>query len=159
LSCLNNRQGLKIRAIGQIPSGYEDYAAKTLPRLESLGVEVILNRGAEDVSGMLCRTRVAFLPFPDGMSRRRSSAIAAMGNGALLVTRASEAEKEFFTTICAMPKAGSDFSGLLSNVLEDYDSYESIRRAGQEFAQSLSWGSVARGYVQVFDKLVELKNE
>jgi glycosyltransferase involved in cell wall biosynthesis len=154
LSRLGVRQKLRIRAIGQIAPGYEDYAAEILPQLEALGIEVVLNRSSEDVSQVLSRTRVAFLPFPDGMSRRRSSALAAMGNGALLLTTVARTETELFRRICAMPANGSDLCELLTDVLENYDSYDSIRRAGQEFAQSISWDSVAVAYVEVVDRLL-----
>lgn len=155
LSCLSIRKKLRIRVIGQIAPGYEAYANETLPRLESLGIEIVLNKSPEDVSEMLSRARVAFLPFPDGMSRRRGSALAAMGNGALLVSTTAQTETELFTEICVMPAGGSSLCELLVDVLDNYDSYSSIRRAGQAYAQAISWSTVADSYIKVAGNLTK----
>ncbi len=153
LSLLRNRNELRIRVIGQIAPGYEVYATEILSRIGSLGIEIVLNKSAEDVSEMLSRTRVALLPFPDGMSRRRGSALAAMGNGALLVTTAAQMEAELFTGICVMPAQGSSLCELLEVVLNNYNSYNAIRRAGQAYAQAISWSSVADRYMGIVDDL------
>jgi len=155
LSSLSNRQRLRIRAIGQVLPGYESYAAKILPQLEQLGIDVVLNRSAEDVSEMLSRSRIAFLPFPDGMSRRRGSALAAMGNGALLVTTTAMQDNDIYSSICAMPTTELDMTQLLKDALANYDSYHSIRAAGQEFARSISWSNVADEYIKIIDKVAE----
>ena len=154
LSSVTTGKELRIRVIGQIAPGYEGYAAQILPQLRALGVQIILDRSAEDVSQMLSRARIALLPFPDGMSRRRGSALASMGNGALLVTTAAQMEVDLFRGICAMPASGATLCELLVEVLEHYDSYDSIRRAGQAFAQSISWSGVADEYIKVVSKLL-----
>jgi glycosyltransferase involved in cell wall biosynthesis len=147
------RPALRIRVIGEVSPGYESYASEMIPRLEALGAEILLNRSAGEVSELLSRAKIALLPFPDGMSRRRGSALAAMGNGALVVTNAGSAETDLFRNVCAMPADNSSLLEVLSNALEHYDSYESIRCAGQEFARSNSWDGIGKTYVSVFERL------
>jgi len=152
-SPLAQQRGLKVRAIGQIPAGYEDYAEKILRELNDHGIDTVLDRNPEEVATILCRTRIALLPFPDGMSGRRTTALAAMGNGALLVTLESRDDPEFFRTVCLMSPDESKLASLVADAMKNPDRYESVRAAGQQFARSISWGKVATGYFEVFERL------
>jgi glycosyltransferase involved in cell wall biosynthesis len=153
VSALPGRAAYRVRAIGQVPSGYEDYAKKLIPELEEAGISVEQGRSAEEVAEILCRTRIALLPFPDGMSRRRGTALAAMGNCALLVTLDARSEFDFFRRVCVMVPDESKLAELVADALENPDRYEPIRAAGQEFARSVSWSAVADGYLEVFERL------
>jgi glycosyltransferase involved in cell wall biosynthesis len=153
VSALAEHSALRVRAVGQIPRGYEGYAEQILGRLKDCGVEIELDRSAEEVASILCRTRIALLPFPDGMSRRRGTALAAMGNGALLITLASRDDSDFFRKICAMAANASNLTEVVADALNHPDRYESVRAAGQEFARSVSWSAVAEGYLEVFERL------
>ena len=150
---LASRRTLITRVVGQIVSGYEKYAAEILDRLKSLGAEIILGRTPEEVSLLLSRARVALLPFPDGMSSRRGAALAAMGNGALLVTTTSADEPEMFKGICLMGATEEELAVATLRALECRDADESIRRAGQIFARDLSWSSVGSSYMAVINRL------
>jgi len=86
------------------------------------------------------------------MSLRRGSALAAMGNGALLVTTPATTEKELLQKICVM---SADDDGLIGAVLRALDSdaaFEVIRRAGQEFARTTSWAAVTASYITVMNR-------
>ena len=152
-SALAGQGALRVRAIGQIPAGYEVYAEKVLRELKARGIDTELNRSAEEVAAMLCRTRIALLPFPDGMSRRRGTALAAMGNGALLITLKAKEEQDFFGKICIMAPDESKLAELVADALKNPGLYEPVRTAGQEFARSVSWSRVADCYIEVFERL------
>lgn len=153
VSALPDREELRVRVVGQVPSRYRDYANQIIPELERAGIDVELDRSAAEVAAVLCRTRIALLPFPDGMSRRRGTALAAMGNGALLVTLESKTDPEFFRQVCVMSRDESELAGIVADALRNPGRYESVRAAGQEFARSVSWEAVATGYLEVFDRL------
>jgi len=152
-SALGGQDGVRVRVIGQIPAGYEDYARSILQELKNLGIDTQLDRSAEEVANILRRTRIALLPFPDGMSRRRSTALAAMGNGALLITLEAREDRELFEKICMMSQDEGGLMELVARALKDPDGCESIRVAGQSFARSASWSGVAEGYLRVFKQV------
>jgi len=147
------RDNLKIQVIGQIMPGEEAYVAGMLERFESLGAEIILGRSASEVSCLLSQARIAVLPFPDGMSLRRGSALAAMGNGALLLTTFSSTDAAVLEGKCLMARNTVDLRVLLNRVLDDYYSYDSIRIAGRELARSFSWDRVLAAYVNVIEAI------
>jgi glycosyltransferase involved in cell wall biosynthesis len=111
------------------------------------------NKSAEDVSQLLSRTKVALLPFPDGVTLRRGTALASMGNGALLVTRASSNQHPDFDRVCVAVPVSVEISDVLPRILERYEEYESIRVAGVEFARSFTWRNIAVSYIDVLKKV------
>jgi glycosyltransferase involved in cell wall biosynthesis len=148
---IGSRRRITIRMIGQIVPGYEDYASGILERLKFLGVEVILNRPANEVSTLLAHAKIALLPFPDGMSLRRGTALAAMGNGSLLVTRVPANRSNEFTGICLMAHDSTELCDLTTKALDNYEIYNTIRLSGQHLARSLSQESIASSYLHLIE--------
>jgi len=153
VSSIRTTSTYNVTVIGQLVAGFEKYAAKVLSQLENIGARVILNKSAEDVSEILSRTKVALLPFPDGVTRRRGTALASMGNGALLVTRAATTRQPEFDDICIAVPAGSAIDSVLLTILEHYHDYDPIRLAGQQFARSFSWNAIACSYIDLLRKV------
>jgi glycosyltransferase involved in cell wall biosynthesis len=58
--------------------------------VQDLGVELYTGLSSDDVSRLLQTATIAFLPFPDGISEKRGSALACMKHGLVMVTRHSE---------------------------------------------------------------------
>lgn len=77
---------LKIALIGQCPPGFENYTEQQLAICKSLRVDLMLDLPSDRVSQALSCVKVVYLPFPDGISERRGTALAAMANGALVLT-------------------------------------------------------------------------
>jgi glycosyltransferase involved in cell wall biosynthesis len=150
MRAVTRQKGIRIRAVGQIVPKYDSYAANVVRQFRELGAEVILDADADHVSEALSRSRIAFLPFPDGMSQRRGSALAAMGNGALVVTSASANEPDRYRDTCAIPGDDITFDQFLLRVLDHYDDYQPIRNAGLQYARSISWEGVSLAYNDLF---------
>ena len=153
VQAIMEQRRITVRVIGQTVRGYEEYASVILERLKFLGVEVILNRPANEVSTLLAHAKIALLPFPDGMSLRRGTALAAMGNGALLVTRVPVNGSDEFTDICLMAHDPPELCDLTMKALDDYEAYNTIRVSGQNFAQSFTQESIASSYVHLLEHI------
>ncbi|QNI31573.1 glycosyltransferase family 1 protein [Alloacidobacterium dinghuense] len=149
----DRRDLLRVQVIGQIMPGSEEYATGIIERFKALGIEVVLDRPADEVSTLLARARVALLPFPDGMSLRRGSALAAMGNGALLLTTWSFTEAALLEGKCLMARTASDLYRVLVDALDNYSSYDRVRISGQDLARSFSWERVLSAYIQTINSL------
>lgn len=149
---LSSRPELVTRVIGQLVPGYEQYASAILDRLRNVGAEIILGKTVDEVSQLLCRARVALLPFPDGMSLRRGSALAAMGNGALLITTPATSEAEVMKGICVMSATEDGLAAAVLRAVDGDPSLEAIRLAGQDFARNTSWSTVTSSYAKVMNR-------
>lgn len=156
VSRVRKERPIKVRVIGQLVSGYESYSEEILRRLKSEGAELILNKNAEEVSNLLSRTRVVLLPFPDGMSPRRSSALAAMGNGALLVTTPPPAQFADLRSHCVSATDTATLAGAIQSAIDHPENYEETRKSGQAFARNIQWPNIAQQYQGIANKLVKL---
>lgn len=77
---------IKIAVIGQILPEFETYFNSLLERHNLLDVDLQQNKTVDEVADLLNATKIVFLPFPDGMSERRGSFLAAISNGSLVVS-------------------------------------------------------------------------
>jgi glycosyltransferase involved in cell wall biosynthesis len=80
------RPDLKLFIMGKIQATHEVYAARIMAQAQSVGIAAILNQEEQVVADTLAQTKIVFLPFPDGISERRGSFLAAIKNGCLIVT-------------------------------------------------------------------------
>ena len=72
--------------IGQIPKGYEDYVQSLKQYSFGANIQWIHNLSEVQVADYLSNCKIAFLPFPDGVSERRGSFLAALNNEVIPVT-------------------------------------------------------------------------
>jgi glycosyltransferase involved in cell wall biosynthesis len=77
---------LKIFIMGKIQAAHEAYATQIIAQAQSAGIVSIVNQEEQVVADILAQTKLVFLPFPDGISERRGSFLAAIKNGCLVVT-------------------------------------------------------------------------
>jgi glycosyltransferase involved in cell wall biosynthesis len=149
-------QSVVVRVVGQMGGGYEAYSLGIVDKMTAMGVELVLNRDSDEVSSLLSRSRLALLPFPDGLSFRRSSALAAMGNGALLVTTPPAHDAEILSNLCVSAKGADGLLNAVIDALNHPEKYEAQRTSGQAFARSIQWRAVARSYQEIADRLSKL---
>jgi len=75
-----------IRAYSSIPARNESYASSILRQGRDLGIDWQVNRSLAEVSTGLLSSKYAYLHFPDGVSDRRSSFVAALTHGLVVLT-------------------------------------------------------------------------
>jgi len=72
---------------GQVPPMFADYYRKIENLCIRTGIQLRINLDQTEVSELLNDSKVAYLPFPDGISERRSSVLASFINGVIIVTK------------------------------------------------------------------------
>lgn len=72
--------------MGQSLPSYEVYLNKLRSEYSSLDIKWMINQNKEEVSRILSLSKVCFLPFPDGLSERRGSFLAALLNQSIILT-------------------------------------------------------------------------
>ena len=82
--------GVACVLIGQVPAGFKSFAESIVAQCEALGVEVKLGLSDSDAAETLANVKAVYLPFPDGVSERRGTAMAALANGAMVLTTTGE---------------------------------------------------------------------
>lgn len=152
----NIQPNLKIALIGQRPIGFEAYASKQLTICRRLNVDLMLDLPSEIVANALSCVKVVYLPFPDGISERRGTALASMANGALVLTIAGKNTTEALTQAVSLVPSNATSFEVASRLQELIELPEAAQHKLREKAhaylrQSIpqSWNEVALGYVEV----------
>ncbi|MDR3739244.1 MAG: hypothetical protein P4L40_09515 [Terracidiphilus sp.] len=139
--------------IGKIAPGKADYCKTLMDSSRPYGVRWILDRDANEVSELLSRAGLAYLPFPDGASERRGSLKAALVAGIPCITRCTEqTSQELFEAVtpAATPLAAVDLAVRLMAAIEDR---RRLSRNALEYSKQFSWEKIAESHMQMYEEL------
>ena len=127
-----------------------DYLAEMQRRLAGTRTEWLLDRGDDEAADLLAGASAAYLPYPDGVSERRGSLIAALGNGVPVVTTHGEfepadiGETVLFAADAAQAEARID-------ALFDAPAHEAdVRRRSAAYVRKYSWDRIAQAYQAIY---------
>jgi glycosyltransferase involved in cell wall biosynthesis len=136
-----------IALVGQTPPQFKSYCEAIVHEAESLGIAVHLNEPVDRVARILSSSVAAILPFPDGISLRRGSALAAMANGALVITTKPYPGSEVFEDLAVCCGSTDELAEAIDAVHRDATRWTDRREAAMVYANSSSWPAVAASYV------------
>lgn len=142
----------KIAFVGAVPMNYKAYALLIMDKLKHLRVEVFIDMNPEAVSQVLSSSRFCVLPFEDGISERRGSALAAMGNGCIVVGKKSvkNTPNTLPTNSVLYGVDNRDIANIVSCYSNEVTMYK--RSVAQEHIRSLSWDTLAALHLNFLDR-------
>lgn len=132
--------------IGYVPETDKSYANSIIAQCSKYNCELLLNKSAGEISAYLAESDMAILPYPDGISERRGTALAAMLNRALVFSFRGKFSAEFEN----ITVLGHDKYDLLNNILNYFNQAESffqINDKAHEYAEKRNWQSIAQLYI------------
>lgn len=126
----------------------ENYFKECKVKSLELNIKIYEGLPEEKVGDILSRSRVAFLPFPDGATLRRGSLIACLGNGVEVITYKNKLTKdnEFLNARVWFSQNVNDSYNFLKKILEK-NLYKKI-----EIEDSFSWKSILEKIKEIFEK-------
>lgn len=113
-------------------------------------IRLRLNLPPEDVSEALNAATIALLPFPDGISNKRGSALACLDHGVSVLTTHSRLTPEWLTQVTHPVSSPEDAAGLVSRIMGG----EVMRsRAADILAREMharDWKEIAREHLRIY---------
>jgi glycosyltransferase involved in cell wall biosynthesis len=143
---------LKVYIMGQIQPEYQDYYNSIIGTSdEKDSIELLLNKDADEVASILANTKLMYLPFPDGVSERRGSFLAAIKNLCLILTTKGIFTTEAHDDICYYTnkdEAKNKITEILS--LPANEQIEKQNKISDFLKKEIpqSWSEVAKSYNQ-----------
>lgn len=143
-------QHKKILIIGQVLNEYKEYANKIEKECINKNICFMYNKEIKEVSNLLNKTKIAFLPFPDGVSERRGTLLAALSNGTAVITYKGKFSTKSLIKTCFITnkeRASKDISNLLKEL--DNNQYSKIQAMNKEYLNSEiphSWKDIVNMY-------------
>ncbi len=146
--------GERITLMGGTQERWSSYVRKlralaaTLPIDWAIGVP---DRGAAEV---LARTLVAYLPFPDGASHRRTSLIAALCHGAAIVTTRGPQTPPQLGEVVEFASSPSEALTVIQALLTDADRRRMLSARALLYATRFSWDAIAQEHIRLYGSLI-----
>ena len=145
------QQGKRVYVMGQVQPEFTSFHQPLLRELEQKGITYFGNKSQKEVAEMLADTKIMYLSYPDGLSERRGSFLAAVTNGAAVVSTngafTSQRQKEYFPLIPAVEAFAK-----ICVWLEDNRWLEKQQQNSLEYAQSdipKSWEQIVEDYRRI----------
>ena len=146
---------LRFRVLGAVPAGHRAYCR----RLQASCADLLqltweLERSQTEVAAALAAADFAYLPYPDGASERRSSLLAALGNGTLVVTRCGA---QMPAPLAAAVSFAEDPGAALARLLtlrEDAAARQRQRQAAYDWARLRDWDAIAIQHRRLYQRIL-----
>jgi glycosyltransferase involved in cell wall biosynthesis len=133
--------------IGQNLSQYQPYLKKLQTKSEN--IDYILNGAAPETADMLCECKIIYLPFPDGVSSRRGSLMAASLNGCVIVTTYSSDKltNDIFEKYCYLVNSEDEAKSVIERLLNQGDFLD---KEVTKLMNLFSWEEISRKHFDVY---------
>jgi glycosyltransferase involved in cell wall biosynthesis len=139
--------------IGKAHPRHVAYAKSLMESSLAYRLHWILDRSPEEVSDLLSRTRLAYLPFPDGASERRGSLKAAFTSGLPCITTRSEQTPEELTGSVVFAAAPADALEVALRLMAATEEREHLSQGALKYSQRFRWERIAEAHVRLYQEL------
>jgi glycosyltransferase involved in cell wall biosynthesis len=146
--------GLNVRIVGTVLPGFEDYYAQLREEARDLAVEWVLDLNGEPLSLALAETEIAYQPFPDGASERRSSLIAMLENRAAIITTRGPHTPAAMEEAVQFAGSPAEAVALAEDMFHNPERMEASLLGAAEYAVKFSWDSIAAEHMRIYERLV-----
>jgi glycosyltransferase involved in cell wall biosynthesis len=148
---------LKVRVIGKAPLRSVDYLERL--RLETAHLPMIwdLDLSEEQVAEKLADASIAYLPYPDGASERRTTLKAALLNGvAVLTTRSSQTCHSLGRSVkfCA---TAQEALAVVCHLLQHTEEITRMAAAAVYSGKMYAWERIAELHLRVYQGALSRK--
>jgi glycosyltransferase involved in cell wall biosynthesis len=159
LSRLIKSAGLsfKVRVIGKAPLRYADYLARLRSETTDLPIIWDLDLSEEQVAERLAQASIAYLPFPDGASERRTTLKAALLNGvAVLTTRSGQTPHSLERAVRFCTSAEEVLSAIC-HLFHHTEEMERMAVAATSLGRRYTWERIAGLHLRVYQSVLRRK--
>ncbi|HEX9464982.1 MAG TPA: glycosyltransferase family 4 protein [Alphaproteobacteria bacterium] len=144
----------RFRMIGSAIPGQQEYLATLRRSTANLPIDWQLDMAPDRVAVALSTATLAYLPYPDGVSARRGSLLAAMGNGLPIVTSSGAACPPELKEIVHLVHGTSEALGRVDAIVRAPALARRMRRAGTTFAARFGWDSIAQKHAAIYERVL-----
>lgn len=110
-----------------------------------------LNLPPEEVSTELYQSQAALLPFPDGISEKRGSAIACLEHGVAVLTKHSEKSPQWLKDSTHSVETAEQAASLIEEIIKAPSGEKSATL--QEELQKRTWPNIAEEHMRLYQSV------
>jgi glycosyltransferase involved in cell wall biosynthesis len=148
-----NNLNWELLAIGRIFPGQEAYAQSLMASLAACRVQLILDRSADEVSDLLSKAGLAYLPFPDGASERRGSLKAALAGGVPCITTSSAQTPLELAQSVMLATSPFEAVEIARRLMASETERSRLSQRATEYARQFAWETIAALHINMYREL------
>lgn len=143
--------GLQCMIMGGMRNPEHPFSKEVVDAANAHGIETLFNAPDADISAVLGETRYAYLPFPDGLSEKRGSALACMAHGVNVLTTHTHKTPDWMAAATAGCKTPAEAFAVLKSgwVL---DAAAKARLAAE--LDRRTWPAIAAEHMRLYREIV-----
>lgn len=145
---------INVRIIGLPDPRYSKYLEDLQKRTKELPVIWDIGLAAADVADLLARSKIAYVPYPDGASERRSSLLALLANGVATITTHGKQTPAKFNRVVEFAQSPAQALRIIERFFGEKKYMVDLAKKGQKYAQNLSWEAIAYKHVEIYKSII-----
>jgi glycosyltransferase involved in cell wall biosynthesis len=144
----------RFEIVGATHPRFDLYYKSLKQSAEGLPITWHLDLPAEQVAMRLASLRFAYMPYPDGASERRASLLAALGNGAVVITTQVLQTTDELSAVVRFASDPSQALSLLDRLASDAEQTDILSITGRKYASQFSWRSIAQAHRRLYEQIL-----
>jgi glycosyltransferase involved in cell wall biosynthesis len=141
--------------MGSVTDANNPVVRMIMEQKQGLGLEIIQNASAERVSEELLKSTVALLPYPDGISEKRGTALACLEHGVIVVTRHSSKSPQWLIKATVPYQSVREAVTVLEQILNDKDPFRPDQNLLAAELAKTKWENIAKTHTALYESLAE----
>ena len=152
---IGSKRQFSFHILGSAPAAHQQYM-KDLQQGAPDSVRWSIDLEFTQVSEILAHSFAAYLPFPDGVSERRGSMLAALTNGLPVISTIGVATPQEMLPL-VLPSTSSDEAlSILDGLVNDPERHASLCAGSRIHAARYTWSSIAAQHVLAYQEALRL---
>lgn len=137
--------------MGKIVSGFEDFSKKIISEFSKNNIKVYIDKNEKEVSEILSDTKCMYLIYPDGVSFRRGTLLASLGNGSEVITKRNKNENVELSKLCHyIDEIDENF--IKSILLSKYE-MKNQKKIRDKLLKRFSWDKIAEQHKKFYNSM------
>lgn len=141
---------VRVRIVGALMPKWEGYYERLRSRAAGLSIEWHIGLDNQLLSAMLAESTLAYLPFPDGASERRSSLIAMLMNQSCVLTTIGPHTPADMLN-CVIPvQSPLEAADRIERLLGNHSEVSRFGELGAAYAKRFDWDTIAQQHKEIY---------
>jgi glycosyltransferase involved in cell wall biosynthesis len=153
------QQPFTINIVGQVPNGHEVYFDHLRSKALNLPIEWHLGESDEQVARRLNQSSVAYLPYPDGASDRRTTLKSAISAGLAVITNQGLHTNSALANSVLLTRNPQEALVAIQHLFTDQDAREDLSQRAVKYSRRYSWARIARLHLKVYRSVSACVND
>ena len=146
---------LKMCIIGSVDSKQQPYLDQLQSASAGLPIRWELGLPEPRVANLLARTRIAYMPFPDGASERRSSLLALLLNGVATVSTKGAFTTGAMSDAIAFAETPEEALHIVKGLMAAPEKQELLAQKARRYARRHDWDSIASRHLELYREVLQ----